>query len=52
MLMIAGLLACGDDHELQGADAETVLAWDFERVIVSHGDNVERDGFPKYLPAA
>jgi hypothetical protein len=38
---------------------DTILAWDFERVIVSHGDNVEfdgrrvfREGFPKYLGAS
>lgn len=36
---------------------EEILRWDFDRVIVSHGDNVETDakrlfraGFPKYLP--
>ncbi|MGC4089477.1 MAG: hypothetical protein QM756_16620 [Polyangiaceae bacterium] len=37
---------------------EQILTWDFDRVIVSHGENVETDGkrlfrsgFPKYLPA-
>jgi len=38
---------------------EAVLEWDFERVVVSHGDNVESDGkrifrsgFPRYLSPA
>jgi hypothetical protein len=38
---------------------EAILEWDFDRVIVSHGDNVETDGkrifrsgFPKYLSQA
>jgi hypothetical protein len=46
-----------DPRALRGS-LERIMEWDFERVIVSHGDNVEADGhrvfrggFPKYLPA-
>lgn len=47
-----------DAAELRGS-LEAILEWDFDRVIVSHGDNVESDGkrvfrggFPRYLPPA
>jgi hypothetical protein len=46
------------DPALLRRSLELILRWDFERVIVSHGTNVETDakrvfrgGFPKYLPA-
>lgn len=47
-----------DAAALRGS-LEAILEWDFDRVIVSHGDIVEtdgkrvfRDGFPKYLSPA
>lgn len=48
-----------DDPEALRRSLEEILRWDFDRVIVSHGENVEtggkaafRAGFPKYLPTA
>jgi len=47
-----------NDPALLRRSLEVILRWDIERVVVSHGTNVETDakrvfrgGFPKYLPA-
>lgn len=47
------------DAAMVRGSLEAILEWDFDRVIVSHGDNVETDGkrifrsgFPKYLSPA
>jgi hypothetical protein len=48
-----------NDPALFRRSLEEILRWDFDRVIVSHGANVEtegkrifRGGFPKHLPVA
>lgn len=33
-----------EDHAALRASVEQILAWDFDRIVVAHGDVVERDG--------
>jgi glyoxylase-like metal-dependent hydrolase (beta-lactamase superfamily II) len=35
------------DHDAARASLERILEWDFDRVIIGHGDIVETDGREK-----